>query len=416
MKKTLKELLLEKYDLNITRHHYLQLKKHLTTWELRNQHPEAINTPMLGVTKVHFLTKDTMMLFDIFDIEKSAFEKLVWSADAIDTSRLVTSDVYNMLTLWLVYLAEHSKMPTKQKEDMQFCLLKLMHYRFFTSVVNYRLSHGASPEVMEYTINNLSNKFDIKQKETSTWRLVIEARSKDVMDKSSIHYKTLRSFSPDDKVLYVITDIQTRIRVKLGTIINKYYENKEQGNKMGSYGIVGEIEGEKVIKNVVASFDQMIEGICNSALNTNKFIDHGSIDIAVKITGNVRADMFRSLLIKFSGMAIDQHRKKNQDMVEGVDEHRILVGYRALISNIIQKTYRECIFDKSIKMSSKLEILQKSRNIYRSSRITNPDILVIKNTVSKFVDEYSNSNRDSTNASLRISFITYIMLLSFKNI
>lgn len=416
MRKTLKELLLEKYEIGITRSHFTQIKKHVTSWELRDTHPEAINTPMLGLTKVHFLTKDTMALFDIFNIEKSSFEKVAWSADVVDTDRRVTSDAYNILTIWLIYLTEHSSLSRVQKSEMQYNLLKLMHYRFFTSTVNFGLKYGASEDVMEYTINDLSNKFDIKKKDTSTWKLVIEARCKDVLSRSSIHAKTLRSFSTDDKVLYVITDVQTRIRVKLTTIIRKYFKNKEEGNRMGTYGIVGEIEGEKVIKNIVASYDQMISAISNDVLNTNKFIDHSSIDIAVKVTGNVRADMFRSLLIRFSSMAVEQHRKKEHDRIDGVDEHRILTGYRVLISSVIQKTYRECIFDKDVNMKSKLEILQKARNLYRSSRITNEDILVIKNTVAKFVEEYSNSNRESTNASLRICFLSYIILLSFKAI
>lgn len=414
--KRLKELLLEKYEININRSHFSRIRAHVTNWELRDTHPEALNTPMLGLSKIHFLTKDTMALFDIFDIEKSAFEKVAWSADAVDTSRRVTSDAYNLLTIWLVYLTEHSSLSRPQKDELQFNLLKLMHYRFFTSIINHNFPHRPDPDVMEYTINELSNKFDIKQKKTSTWKLVMEARSKDVLDRKSIHFKTLRTFAPDDRILYVISDVQTRMRVKLGTIIKKFYKNKEAGNKMGTYGIVDEIEGEKVIKNIVASFDQMIETISNDVLNSNKFIDLASIDLAVNLTGNIRSDMFRSLLIKFSGMAVDQHRKKTQDKVTGKNDHRILIGYRALISSIIQKTYRECIFDKSINMKSKLEILQKTRNIYRSSRISNEDILVIKNTVSEFVDKYSNSNRESTNASLRIAFITYIMLLSFKAI
>lgn len=416
MSKTLKELLLEKYEIKISKTHLLAIKNHMLTWELRDQHPAALNTPMLGLAKIHFLTKDTMALFDIFDIEKSSFENVIWSADAVDTARRVSSDAYNILTIWLVYLTEHSSLPRNQKDDLQYMLIKLMHYRFFTSTVNYGLPHGANESVMEYTINSLSNKFDIKKKETSTWKLVMEARSMDALSRSSVHAKTLKTFSTDDKVLYVITDIQTRIRVKLTNIIRKYFKDKEDGNRMGSYGIVSEIEGEKVIKNLVASYDQMIEGICNDALNTNKFIDHSSIDIAVKITGNIRADMFRSLLIKFSGMAIDQYRKKTHDKVEGTAEHRLLIGYRVLISNIIQKTYRECIFDKTVNMKSKLEILQKARNIYRSSRIDNEDVAVIKNTVTKFVSEYSDSSRESTNASLRIAFISYILLLSFKHL
>ncbi len=415
MSQSLKQLLLEKYDLTLTRKHLLQFQKHVLEWELRPGHAEGLNSPLLGIEKIYFFTKDIAALFDLFNIEKSVFEKLVHSAESVDPTRKVSSDPYNVLTMWLIYLINKSKMPKAQKEQFAFLLLKMVHYKYFTSFVNYSFPHGADLATMEYTIDHLSAKFDIKSAETSTWRLVIEARSKDVISRGGIHYRTLQTFAPDDKVLYIITDTQTRLRSRLKGVIQSFYKNKELGNKVGSYQIVDEFDGEKVINNVVASFDQMIETISNDVLNVNKFINREKMEIVLKLNSNIRRDMFRGLLLKFSDVAVQQYRKKEQSKTEGKDAHELLIGYRALISNIIQKTYRACILDGDTDMASRVAILEKTRNLYRSSRISDTGILVIKNSVDHFVNLHSDSNRQSTNASLKIAFIIYIIFMSFDS-
>ena len=412
---TLKHLLIEHEDIPITRKHLDQLNRHVQEWELRPGHAEGLNSPLLGIEKIYFLTKDIAALFDIFGVDKSAFEKLVHSAESVDPTRKVSSDAYNIFTIWLVYRIGRSKFSRQQIETAQTNLLKLMHYKFFTSFVNYIFPHKANRDVMEYTIDNLSAKFDIKQAETNTWKLVIEARAKDVLDRKSIHYHTLQTFGPDEKVLYVITDTQTRLRSRLKGIITAFKKNHEEGNRIGSYNIVSEFDGEKVINNIVSSFDQMIETITNNVLNVTRFINREKMELVLKLNSNIRRDMLRGLLMKFSDVAVQQYRKKEAGLIEGVGDTELLIGYRALISHIIQKTYRACIVAGDVDMTSRVAILEKTRNLYRSSRISDESILVIKNSVDHFVNKYSDSSRSSTNASLKIGFITYIMLLSFDD-
>ena len=52
-------------------------------------------------------------------------------------------------------------------------------------------------------------------------------------------------------------------------------------------------------------------------------------------------------------------------------------------------------------------------NLYRSSRVSDPIVVKIKDSVSNFIDSTKLSSREATNASLKIGFIMYIILLSF---
>jgi hypothetical protein len=414
---TLKQLLVPRYNLKITKKQYDQMKSQMQNFELREAHPMALNSPLLGVEKIHFYNTDQQALFDIFNVDKAEFVKLAHQADEIDTTRKVTSDGYNLLTIWIAHLVMKSKLSRSIKEDFLFTLFKMMIYRFFTGVVNYNFPHGAELGTMTATIDGLSAKFDIKSRETPTWKLVIEERARDIYDRKSIHYRRLETFSKvsTQPVIYIISDAQTRIRVKLRNIINIYYVNHAKGVRVGNVAIAEDIGGEKVINNIVSNFDMMIENIANRALNVNRWISHEDINLVAKLSKNLRPDLLKSLLIKYSDVAVQQHRHKQQSDVEGKGNFQIITGYREFITWVIQKTYRAAIMSGDVDMKSRPKILEKTRNLYRSSRISDQDILIIKNSAEDFVNKYSDSKRTSTNASLKIALITYIILLSFKS-
>jgi hypothetical protein len=414
MGKSLKEILYENFDISINKKNYLDVKKYVNEFEMRSTHMLALNTSLLGAYKIYFVTKDNNNLFNIFNIDINSFKEIVQSADNIDTDRLVTSDPYNIFVLWLAHQIRKSSLSVRDKEDMQFLLFKMLHYKFFTSVVNHNLRYGADEEIMFYTIDELSGKFYIKHSDTPTWRLVMEARSKDIINPKSIHNNTITNFHPDEKILYVITDIQTRIRKQLVTIIMRFHENKKAGNRISSGSMSSEIDGKKVLKVITSDVDSMIGRITNSVLNTNEFLDESMIKTSVVLTKNITTDLLTNLLISFSDVATVQQKHGDQELIEGTGNKQIIKGYKLLISNIIQKTYRQCMLDNNLDLGSRVQILSKTRNLYRSSRISNKDILLIKTSVEKLVEELSNSRRSSTNASLKIAFILYIILLSFK--
>ena len=407
--------ILEKFPLNIKRNHYDAMNHYTIGYELRPGVLEAINSPLLGCENMYFHAKDYQGLFDILGIDKEEFKKVIHSHPEVNEDFLVAGDPYNILVVYALYKVEKSELNRSQKEEFKMNLLKMLHYKFFASVVNYMFPHKANRAVMEKTIDSLSDKYAIKDKDTPTWKLVIEKRCMDILASNSIHVKTLDIFPDFKSVAYVITDTQTRIRSRVVNIAMRFHEMNKENQAIGSSSLMQEIDGEKSIRAIEGSYDVMISTITNDALNVNKFIDHSMIEIVVKLTNNIRADMFRGLLMRFSDLAVQQSRKGSTTSRSGKGGQEIITGYKALITEIIQKTYRACVVDKTVNMKSKLQVLEKSNNLYKSSRISDESILVIKNSVDKFVEECEISRRPSTNASLKIGFITYIMLLSFRS-
>ena len=209
----------------------------------------------------------------------------------------------------------------------------------------------------------------------------------------------------------MLSDVQTRLRTKIKLVVLEYYKTLEEGKKIASTTMTtDDVDGEKIVKELTGSLDNVISVICNKSLNANQFIRNDIVKIVVKLIPNIRPDMMRTLLMFFSNQAVVQYQKQKQDEIDKTG--RYLIGYRILITEIIQRSYRLCIMEK-VNLKSRLAILEKVRNTYRSSRINDPNILRIKDSVEHLVELTKISSRDSTKASLKIAFIVYIIMLTF---
>lgn len=414
---TLKDICISEFPLHITKRTTDELFKYVTIFELRNDHPLVFNTDMLGVHLGHFLPSDQIKIFEIFEIDYDEFAREIAKCTTIDKKFRVQRHPFNLFAMWAVYSMLNSKdLPARQVSTGVMSMGKLLVYRFFTSLINHNFPYKVNEEIMRFTIDNLNGKYTIKQPETNTWKKLIEKRVELLLlDNRSIHKTTLKHFTPDDKIGYIITDLQSRIRDNVKNITREFMANKDHGDKVSSYGLVDEINGEKLVRNIIDSFTSVTERVTRDILNVNKLLDTELIKLVVKLNTNLREDMFRDILTRFSNMALMQYKKHTSDEIKTTPSGEIFVGYKILIENIIQKTYRRCLL-RGLDIKSKIKILEATKNIYSNSRITDDDILKVKLSVDYFVDTHSKTNRDQTKTALKLGFILYIILLSMKTV
>lgn len=389
-------------------------KKIVTAYELRGTHPEGFNTALLGIAKVHFLPQDYDALFDTFDVDERDFKQAIKHCSGIDKTRRVTSDPYNVLTLWLMHKIRTSGLSVKDKEDGLFLITKMLCYKFFTSIVNHNFPYGSNEAVMMKTIEGLSNKFDIKNKETSTWALLLAKVARDAYDPKGIHADIIKNPNNDDRFLRVIADISGRIKSRTKLITAEYRTNLELGKGILGTKIVGEIEGDKTIRAITGSFEQMINGVYGDILNVNELLQEDILRLVAGLNNKVKVHHLKHLLSKISTIAVDQYKHGKQNDIKGKDEELIYIGVQGLVSNVIQKVYRLCIADKEVNMHDKRSILDKTRNIFRSSVIADPDVTVMKNSITTLIEQVVKS--DSAIPALRIAFAMVLIILSFKYI
>ena len=413
---SLKTILYRNHPITVSRREYKAVLNYVLRYESTPKNALALNTDLLGVDKIVFTDNNILELFSIFEIDMENFRESIHKADGITPEFLTTSNPYNILIVYLCHMVLLSnQLNNNDKHRFQNALLNMLHYSFFTSKVRSMLPYGADKSTMQYTLDHLSGKYMIKNPKTNTWKKLLDYKSKDILGKNSIHKDAIVKFSEDEKVTYMISDMKTRINKQIVGIVMRYHKNKEAGHKIDTDDTVrNNKNGEKEIKAITSSLDSTIASLTANVTNLYEFIDPEMIDIVIKITHNVKKEQMTALLTKFSDLAITQKKKGHADLIEGSGNSRILVGYRTLLSELIQKTYRACILDKDVDIKSKVSILNKTQRMYRSSMISDQDILVIKSSVEKMVVKSGGTSRASTIASLKIGFIIYIILLTFK--
>lgn len=390
------------------------LEQYCAYFETKNEHSLALNTALLGVNPIYFLNTDRNMLFDIVGISERQMKEVISETSYIDTNMKVSSDAYNNLITWTAHrILVTNDLSKEEKEKGVYCLFKMLHYKFFTSIVNHSYKHGANRSIMEATIRQLSKKYDIIV--YGTWKKVIEEKCKVISNGTSIHSKTLLNYDNDKDVLYILTDVQSRIRHQIVLVNQSYYNNWEVGDGIDSYENIGvDKDGNKVITSASNVYDLMIAGLLAQIQSPARFIDNELIHTLCSIFTYIREDTFRRILMVFTQKAALQAASGDLEKIDkGSTNEDIYIGCNVLVRELIQKSYRYCMLQK-VDMTNKNAILKQCKNLYASSRVTNEDILIIKRSVSEFVIACNESKRDATNASISIAFVLYIIIRTFS--
>jgi hypothetical protein len=268
---------------------------------------------------------------------------------------------------------------------------------------------------MLLTYSELNNKYDIVK--YGTWKKVLEAKAEELLETNNIHYKTFINYNNDEKILYIISDCNTRIRLQLQRFIDAFNEIRKdtQKNYVLTSMTVDSIDGEKLIRHSTNAIDTMINAMVMRILSQEEFINHKYINDLIKQFKNIRTDAFVRILQYIINTAQEQNKTYDLDKIVKTKDGTKFVGIRALVSEFIQKTYRYCI-NNGVNMNSKKSIYLTVSNIYRSSRIINQELLNIKDSIHDLIIRCSLSIRTATIVSYKICFILYLLRLSFDDL
>ena len=462
----IKTILDQRVDIEITQASLQAIITLVQRYETREDHPQALNTPYLGIHKAYFKDSDREALFNLFNTDTKAISGIVnenckrndlffdisiknfvkdflkeirqpnylvkgiTNTSYITSSELktiisdittvnsdfkVVSDPFNIFISYLIHKILNTNFQEILKHKAVYSLIMYLQYKFFTSLVNYRFRYTPSEQVMAAMYESLSDKYDIKT--YGTWKALMEARAALFTDpKNSIHYASLKDYTDDKKIIYFISDVQTRIRNQVNAIYQEFQKAKELNDKIGTYSTTGkDKDDEKMINGVEQGFDLAIANVYNDTLSITRLLEDRNIKIVVGLYKNTNVTTFRSTLIRISEESVKQTKSGKADLIQEINGQSVIIGIHALIENIIQKSYRYCI-NNNVNLNSPLEIIKGVKDAYSSSRILDEGIARVNRSVEKIILDLKMVTRVASVASYRLGFITYIILLSFRYI
>ena len=152
-------------------------------------------------------------------------------------------------------------------------------------------------------------------------------------------------------------------------------------------------------------------------MNQHLFVDRGDVEkIAHQFP--VPLQMLLAALTQMTQLAQAQHAEGKLDtkeMLQLDDGSRIEIdiGMRALVADIIHSSFRYCMLNH-VPLTNKLAVYIKTRNVYSSSRLNDPNIARVKESVGHYIDSIGKTTRDLTRSSLRLAIIMYILYRALK--
>jgi hypothetical protein len=260
----------------------------------------------------------------------------------------------------------------------------------YPSLHSKYFKYGVNPQIMDYTINNMSKKFKIKNLGT-IWNTLLDTAM--VCDKT--YTKNIIRANDKDITDY-IESLKTRLNALLKKIKSEFTKNYNDKNLLG---IEKDNEDSENFSRAESN-SYIIERLANS--------------IALKLSINGPDMKIVQISAKLNAVAVNDMRSAVNNLISDKENAREI---RKVISDILS-IYLSFDSNSSIEIHSNKFILECLR-IYKKSNTTNKSIIEIKKMLDiwlrRYSDRYKKSNRVATLNSFRKALYTFFVFTIQSN-
>lgn len=366
----------------------------------RNEdHIKFFGGNLLGVEVVRYLQSDRDTWFgEVLDIDDDSLTESLYSLEVINEEYKRTSDVVNLVSAWLLHaLFNSSKLTTREKEQGMIDVAYMLQVKFITSIFAHYFKYPADKELAQAVYESLSKKYALKQH--GSWHALFTARSQDIISRSGIHHKTIKDFADDDAILYLITDVQGRIREVVKKMYAVMIELKDNKQRISSTSSTVAIDGENILKDRQRSISNYKRYIHTIIIDRETFIRTE----VLSVINDAMHTMPPKLLVEVLEHCSANYGKRHHEGIAELCDETLLHAFEFLSQN------RSLIRNQS-NLSS---LVSRLRNLYMASKMNDPTLLKMKDLAEDIVNKSATTKSASVQASLRTGLQLYIVLRTF---
>lgn len=358
-------------------------------------HVVFLGGALMGTPRFVFTSHDRNMFFDdVAKLDEVTLRDELIKLDTVEEDHNVASDALNLTIAYLLHRTLTSSMSQKQKDEGMLALLRVMHYRWLSSLMHRYFPHEPNKKIMEATYYALNRKFSLKT--SGSWSALIEQRSKDILASNSIHLESLRKFTDDEKILYFITDSQGRIREVVKKMYRVFIEVHKNSAKVLVRNDLVDLEGEMHVRDLVREDTAFKRYAHEIMTERDTFIKQELTSVILDAVHTAPERHFTPTLeymVNNHGLRGDKNVPKLIDEVmvhafEYISENRADLRGGTNLANLIKRL----------------------KDLYTSSRTTDPSILKMRDLSYKITKKAIKSNNDSLISSIRTAVMLYIVL------
>lgn len=363
-----------------------------------NEHTEFFGSPYLGTHRILFKTSDRVAFFtDIIDVDEVKLRDELIKTKWINKDFRVSSDAFNLSIVYLMHRVAISDLTPDIKEEALINLVMLFHYRILTSIMNHYFGYLVKPSVAQTAYNKLSMKFDIKR--YGSWNELFKARGEFIVSpRTGIHVPTFTKMDDDKKIVYMVNDMESRLKAVMNDYTKVLYEVKDSMELVETDSGMAIMDGEVNIKDVqkkVNMFRNYVTGILNDGRS-----------------------FYKQELITYAAKAVDDTRTANQfsdkltNLVQDFPAqygHKKGEAYREFVDDVVTHLF-EYLSGNSIRHTDLTNVLYKLRGAYTSNKSSNALLHKLRKNGDELVTAMTGIRTQYTVAQLRTGLMLYIVL------
>lgn len=393
-------------DLEFDKALALKVKRYANAFVNKNaDHIAFFGGMLMGVHRVRFKPEDRNEWFDdILQADDLVIEDELHKLPEILAHRHVSSDVMNLSCLWMVHRFSNSPhLNASEKHEAMINVLLVLHYKFITSILARWFTHLADPQVALATVAAMSMKYGLKT--AGSWQKLLEQRSEEIVATRSIHYRTYTKFTDDKAIVYMINDIQGRVK-KILKYIRDVFEQirKDPKGLIRTETSTVELDGVNTIKDKKRSFSSYLRYVSDVIKDPATWLKPELVDVIDQAMPTMPRARLEETLYYCS---INSGSNGDPNIAILIEE-TLAHAFEFILSR----------GRNEMRVNDLAGLIGKLRNRYMSSRSSDP-VLMRMRDLGEDIARHATSTRAISNknaeiSAIRTGLLLYIVLRTFS--
>lgn len=298
-------------------------------------------------------------VYDLIDFDPKLCKAIVKQSNYIKASWKIVNDPFNLVMMMILRYAKLNQLDQINQLAVTYLTLSMypsLHYKYFKFEPN--------EAIMQYTINNLSNKFKVKQVGNILQALVdTTALADKTYDKNIRH--------ADDKEL---TDYINAYKTRLNSLIKKIRDAFEKDYRSGNYM---NTERDNEDENDFKTSD-------SNSLLIQRIVDQ----VVLKLSVNGPDSRIVDISAKMNQVSVNETRNTLNQLTQNKDES---VNIRALCESILYLYLFNG--ENHVNDLNGSKFLTFCLALYKKSNTNDENVIKVKSILDTWIEKYSETYR-----------------------
>lgn len=309
----------------------------------------------------------------------------------------VTGDVFNLTVVYLVhrYLSLIDK--DKLAYDAIVSLVELLQFKFYTSIYSHFFKRPVDLPAAEATYAALSMKFDIKQ--VGSWGKHIRARAEYFVSKESPHYDNIKRFQDTPKIIYFISDLNTRTK----QTVKDYYAIldvvRRDNSRMLVQSAMVDVNGETILRDRVSAFNTAKQNLLEASMSLSSMYKEELARVVLEIVPKASPNALKTIIVYITSLPYGKERGEVEQIMVDTLTHAF-----------------DYVTTNRVNFTDVAFLLNKLRALYMASKTTDPYILTLRTRIEKLAKKHTHLRRDADLAALRNALLLYFMIRALASV